>query len=168
MALFLRHVRRSVLVVVALAASTTSGFQQHVTTKRNFASTLTLNEKPFDSEFEYQELNIQLNAMEKQEVKSTMLRKDKREELENYVRQIVNRRPSPIQTSELQKQLPNTKWKLAFSTQGLASDLPRDATIMLDFKDEQNLKYCMEFSKKTLGMDRIVANSSYTVNVSRN
>lgn len=122
--------------------------------------------KPSETaEFEYQELKVQLEEMQKQNVKSIQLAVEKRQELERYARMIANRRPSSL--NEMGKQLPNSKWKLVFTTQALADALPGDATIVLDFKTADKLDYCLEFSKKTLGLNRIVAKSSYSVDVSK-
>jgi hypothetical protein len=125
--------------------------------------------KPSETaEFEYQELKVQLEEMQKQDIKSIQLAPEKRQELERYARRIVNRRPSSVLMTEMGKQLPNSKWKLVFTTQAVAADLPRDATIVLDFQTATDkLDYCLEFSKKTLGLNRIVAKSSYSVDVSK-
>lgn len=117
------------------------------------------------AEFEYQELKIQLNAMQRQQVKSIQLTPDKRQELEGYVRRIVRRRPSSIPLVQIATYLPQTTWALVFTTQALTAELPRDATIVLTFQNDRQMDYSLVFSKKTLGLNRIVAKSTYAVDV---
>lgn len=40
-------------------------------------------------------------------------------------------------------------------------DLPPDATVVLDFIDESNLDYSLQFTKKTLGLRNIKAKSKW-------
>lgn len=161
--------------LIASAAHDVVGFQvssPYVSSRKSECSALASstgggNQKLNTAEFEYQELKIQLDAMEKQDVPSSQLQQDKKTELEGYVQRIVRNRPSSIRLQDLQQDLPNTKWRLAFSTQSVTSDLPRDATVFLDFSQQQGqLEYCLEFTKKTLGLNRIAAKSSYTVDSS--
>jgi len=120
--------------------------------------------KPSETaEFEYQELKANLEEMQKQNIKSIRLTPEKRQELARYASKIVNRRPTSMPMTEMGKQLPDSKWKLVFTTQAVNADLPGDATIVLDFKTADKVDYCLEFSKKTLGLNRIVAKSSYSV-----
>jgi hypothetical protein len=161
-----------VFLINLLSNTSTLAFQplESCHSRTSKLSALAMNTpKPSETaEFEYQELKVQLEEMQKQNVKSIQLAPEKRQELERYARRIVNRRPSSVPLTEMGKQLPNSKWTLVFTTQTLTADLPRDATIALDFKSAADkLDYCLEFSKKTLGLNRIVAKSSYSVDVSQ-
>ncbi|KAL3912918.1 MAG: hypothetical protein SGARI_000916 [Bacillariaceae sp.] len=120
------------------------------------------------ADFEYQEVKILTQAMKSQNIKPSQLPADKRVELEGYIRRILQQRPSLVPLDRLQDVLPDTKWRLAFSTEQLVSEaLPKDATIQLDFKDSTNVDYSLEFDK-TLGLKRLVAKSTYTVDASGN
>jgi hypothetical protein len=124
------------------------------------------NQKAPKADFEYQELKIQMKAMKEMDVKPSQLDPTKRSELEGYVEQIVSKRHSTIPLNRLQDALPNTKWRLAFSTEPLMSgSLPRDATIRLNFIDDSTVDYSLDFFK-TLALKRLVAKSTYTVDVS--
>jgi hypothetical protein len=127
------------------------------------------------AEFEYQELKIQLNALQEQGILFSQLRSDKKNELEGYVRRIVNRRPSPIPLYELGQSLKtsstridtNKQWKLVFSTQRATTEsLPSDATVLLKFLNDKELEYSLKFGKRTMGLNRLTAKSTYTVDVS--
>jgi hypothetical protein len=124
------------------------------------------------AEFEYQELKIQLNALQEQGILFSQLRSDKKNELEGYIRRIVNRRPSPIPLFELGQALTsrtNTskQWKLVFSTQRATTEsLPSDATVLLKFLNDKELEYSLKFGKRTMGLNRLTAKSTYTVDVS--
>jgi hypothetical protein len=130
--------------------------------------------KPFSSslhmsttnkaDFEFQEMRAQLNAMKRNKIPSRDLPLDKRQELETYVNTIVEQRPSPVKLGDIGQILPGTKWRLAFSTEAATlGDLPRDATVNLEFINESKMEYILQFTKKTLGLNRLVAKSSYTV-----
>ena len=106
--------------------------------------------------------------MKAQNVKPSQLPADKRVELEGYIRRILSQRPSLVPLDRLSDVLPATKWRLAFSTEQLLSEaLPKDATIQIDFTDDTHVDYSLEFDK-TLGLKRIVAKSTYTVDASSN
>jgi hypothetical protein len=145
-----------------LSSPTTSSTQLDAaksTTPKNFAA---------QAEFEYQELKIYLTAMKDQNVVSQRLRDEKRNELEGYVRKIVTDRRGEgvvVPLHQVADYLPNTNWRLAFSTQGLTSELPKDASIFLKFHDSSTLDYSLSFTK-TFGLNRLTAKSSYTVDVS--
>jgi hypothetical protein len=118
------------------------------------------------ADFEYQEMRVQLDAMKAQGVPSRDLPVDKRTEMEQYVRQVATLRPSPVSLKDIGQVLPGTKWRLGFSTQlATLGDLPRDASVCLDFKDDKNMDYVLQFSEKTLGLNRLVAKSTYTFDV---
>jgi hypothetical protein len=120
------------------------------------------------AQFEYQEMKIQLDAMNKAGVASRDLEPTKRAELEGYIRQVVNNRPSnpPVWTdATFYTKLPGTDWRLAFSTEAAAlGDLPRDATVHLKFNEgSDTMDYTLEFSGKTLGLESIKAKSKWFV-----
>lgn len=120
-------------------------------------------------DFAYQEMRVQLNEMKKQNVPSGALQPSKLEELEGYVRTVLNNRKDlSMPFSEIGKELlPQSKWRLAFSTaNAVLGDLPRDATVYLDILDEENLDYKLQFTKKTMGLSSITAKSKYTFDVS--
>jgi hypothetical protein len=120
------------------------------------------------ADFEFQEMRAQLNAMKQNKIPSRDLPLDKRQELETYVNTIVEQRPSPVKLGDIGQILPGTKWRLAFSTEAATlGDLPRDATVNLEFINESKMEYILQFTKKTLGLNRLVAKSSYTVDVSQ-
>lgn len=120
-----------------------------------------------NADFEFQEMRVQLNAMKRDQVPSRDLPLEKRQELESYVSQVATQRPSPVALGDIGQVLPGTKWRLGFSTEAATmGDLPRDADVYLDFLDESKVDYILQFSKKTLGLNRLVAKSSYTVDVS--
>lgn len=119
------------------------------------------------ADFEFQEMRAQLNAMQRDKIPSRDLPLDKRQELEQYVAAVVQQRPSPVALKDVGKVLPDTSWTLGFSTEAATlGDLPRDATVKLDFVDDSHVNYILEFGKKTLGLNRLTAKSTYTVDVS--
>lgn len=137
-----------------------------------------LQAKP-TADFEYQELQIQMDAMKKQNVKPSQLDPAKRNELKIYVEQILSRRLANLKTVDssvpldvkLRSSLPGTKWRMAFTTQSLmAETLPKDATITMDFASgtgnaetgSNKVDYGLDFFK-TLALKRLVAKSTYCV-----
>lgn len=118
------------------------------------------------ADFEYRELKIQAGAMVDQDVAAAgQLTTEKIVELEGYAKRVVNRRPSPVPLYEVGKSLPGTKWRLAFSTQPLVAGLPKDARISLYFLNGEMMNYSLEFTK-TLGLNKLTARSSYSVDSS--
>jgi hypothetical protein len=134
------------------------------------SSTLTLlqakNSKSVETaEFEFQEMRAQLDAMKRAGVPSRDLDPTKRAELEGYVRQVVQKRPSLVPLEKIGAELPQSKWRLAFSTEGATlGDLPRDATVYLKFLDETTMNYELHFSEKTFGLNSIKAKSRWVIN----
>ena len=131
------------------------------------------------ADFEYQELQIQLDAMKKQGVKPSELDPSKRSELKGYVEEILARRLPNQKTVDstvplhlrLRSSLPGTKWKMAFTTQALMAEaLPKDATITLEFASgtgsaatgSNKVDYGLDFFK-TLALKKLVAKSTYSV-----
>ena len=124
------------------------------------------------AEFAFQEMRALLNAMESSKVVASNMKPEQRIELAEYVEQVCDNKVSPVNVRyELDQHLPGTKWKLAFSTDPAAlDDLPRDATVYLNFRENDNplgvkfADYVLQFSKKTLGLDRIKAESTWDFN----
>lgn len=105
-------------------------------------------------------MKVVLDAMKRQGVASGNLEASKRQELESYVRAVVQARPSNTALSK--SDLVGHTWRLAFSSEdSVVGDLPRDATVLLDFRDESTMDYKLQFSKKTFGLNNLVATSSY-------
>lgn len=120
------------------------------------------------ADFCLQELRAQVNAMKKAGIPSRDLDTNKRLELADYARTIcattaaATRKNIPGE-SLVAEQLPGTTWRLVFSTQSATlGDLPRDATVLIDFKSASTLDYTLQF-KQTLGLKRLTAQSSYSV-----
>jgi hypothetical protein len=152
---FWSHHRRT---TTTLFATTTSSSPNNNNDKKQ-------KKKNTTADFEYQELQIQMQAMKDQNVKPSQLTADKRVELEGYARRIVQQRDSMIPLGRLGDALPGTKWRMAFSTEPLISEaLPKDATITLDFVDDKAVDYALNFDK-TLGLKKLTAKSSYAVDV---
>lgn len=131
------------------------------------------------ADFEYQELQIQMDAMKEQNVKPSELDPSKRNELKGYVEEILSRRLRNKKTVDssvpidvrLRSSLPGTKWRMAFTTQALMAEaLPKDATITLNFASgsgsastgSNQVEYGLDFFK-TLALKRLVAKSTYSV-----
>jgi hypothetical protein len=144
------------------------------------------------ADFEYQELRAQIEAMDQQHKRGTIIAgrdlKDdetKRNELEQYIQAVVEQRPSPIPLADIGRVLTASpgryEWKLVYSTmkqqqqqQQQADMPPRDATVLLEFDNNDNddndkkpkqFNYILEFSKKTLGLHRLIAKSTYQVDI---
>jgi len=133
--------------------------------------------QPMAADFEYQELQIQLNAMREQNIKPSQLDSVKINELKRYVENILASRQQlskAVDSSvplhlKLRAGLPGTKWRMAFTTQKImAETLPKDATIVLTFASSSTMgcsnkvDYGLDFFK-TLALKRLVAKSTYTV-----
>ena len=119
-------------------------------------------------EFELQEMRFQLSAMKKAGVSARNLNEEKKNEIAQYVREVVMRIPSPVPLKALADadRLLGT-WKLAFSTDAAAmGDLPREASITLDIKRGNQMDYKLEFSEKVWGLKEITAKSNYFVDAS--
>lgn len=142
------------------------------TTPEGSSSGSTTGLDPQPANYEYREMSLLFRAMRSQNVKSTQLTQDKRQELEGYVRRIVQRPPTTtggkiIPLYKIVDYLPGTSWELAFasSPMSLMNGLPKDTSIQLDFYENGELDYKLEFPK-TFGLKRLTAKSSYIVDVS--
>lgn len=116
------------------------------------------------ADFEYGEMRAVIDAMAKESVASRDLAAADRALVEGYVRKVVLERPSAIPLKDIARVLPESKWRLGFSTGGATlGDLPKDAEVQLEFFDENKMDYILQFSEKTAGLNRLVAKSTYTV-----
>jgi len=105
-----------------------------------------------------------LEVMNQQEIPSRNLKSETRDEVESLLRTIVSKRPTVIPLKSVAEVLPGTKWRLGFSTDSATlGDLPRDAFVELQFFDDKRMDYILSFSKKVVGIKRLIAKSSYTV-----
>jgi hypothetical protein len=183
---------------VSLKLSSSSQ-QQHTTTKVSNGTTTTTtiasatptttsalqaeNKSPQQTaDFDYQELQIQMDAMKQQNIKPSQLDPIKRNELRRYVENILAFRKRSSTSAlavdssvplhmKLRSSLPGTKWRMAFTTEPLMAEaLPKDATIMMTFASgtgnaatgSNKVDYGLDFFK-TLALKRLVVKSTYTV-----
>lgn len=118
------------------------------------------------AESEYRELAAVFSEMNRSDIRSNTLDASLRTQIATYVRAVASTKPMLFPLKDVGKLLPGTQWKLIFSTEtATMGDLPKDAQIQLEFSpdDDGNLDYVLEFSKKSFGLNRIVAKSTYTV-----
>eukprot|EP00980_Cylindrotheca_fusiformis_P005346 scaffold1138_cov128-Cylindrotheca_fusiformis.AAC.28 len=154
----------SALLLIALILDLVAAFAPKVGSRSNPMNALFATSPQLKADFEYQELKILSKAIVEQKVPNSRVPPEKRVEIEGYCRRVVNRRESPIPLYELSGKLSGT-WQQVFTTQTLnLESLPKDAIIKLEFKDDARLDYILEFTK-AFGLERLVANSSYTIDV---
>lgn len=99
--------------------------------------------------------------MQEKNVPSRYLTPEKRQELEGYVRSVLQGR-AVATTARTKSDWVGTTWRLAFSTEDPA-DLPRDATVYISFHNEERLDYSLVFSGKTLGLNKLTAECTWEV-----
>ena len=130
----------------------------------------TLNAKRSPTgDFELQELKAQIESLNRQGIPSSLLPPTKRFELESYTRAIVENKYSPVPLEQVGQKLPGTKWRLSFSTENAAlSNLPKDATVVLNFLDDKQVDYTLRFGEKTAGLNSITAKSTWTAGQGNN
>jgi len=162
-----------------LTTRTTSTTALTPTTSALQAGEKRSSQQPTAADFEYQELQIQMNVMREQNIKPSQLDPVKRNELKRYVENILASRQQyskAVDSSvplhmKLRSGLPGTKWRMAFTTQKIMAEaLPKDATIVLTFGNgtgssamgSNKVDYGLDFFK-TLALKRLVAKSTYTV-----
>lgn len=146
-----------------LMPSVVTGFAVQRQGPPPISSHLQAEQQPTTAGFEYQEMRAILEAMETQNVPSRYLQPDKRAEIAGYARTVALCE-SPISLEDIEEELPGTNWRLGFSTEtAVLGDLPSDADVLMKFHDRTNLDYCLEFTEKTFGLERIVAKSKYSV-----
>lgn len=129
---------------------------------------------------EYQELAAVFGEMSRSNIPSNTLDPELRNQITAFVTKVASERPTAIRLQDVAKVLPGTQWKLIFSTTtATLGDLPPDVQVQLDFapaaasSDDDDsssisnaqgkMDYILEFSKKTFGLNRLVAKSTYTV-----
>uniref|UniRef100_A0A7S3DMU8 Plastid lipid-associated protein/fibrillin conserved domain-containing protein n=1 Tax=Entomoneis paludosa TaxID=265537 RepID=A0A7S3DMU8_9STRA len=113
-------------------------------------------------DFEYEELKAQMKGMENANLSSDQIAVEKRAEIQGYVNGVLEKRLSPISLSEMGAFLPGSAWRLSFSTQAFSSTgLPRDATIFIDFQNQDLAKYSLKFGEQTLGLNKLNADCSW-------
>mmetsp|Transcript_25816 Transcript_25816/g.60531 ORF Transcript_25816/g.60531 Transcript_25816/m.60531 type:complete len:303 (+) Transcript_25816:265-1173(+) len=171
--------KRSQLYLISSKRSTVAAAREQTGPVKRVPSFLQANSQQPTADFEYQELQIQMDAMREQNVKPSQLDPSKRNELKGYVEEILARRLRNKKTVDstvpldvrLRSSLPGTKWRMAFTTQSLMAEaLPKDATITLTFAGgsgsastgSNQVDYGLDFFK-TLALKRLVAKSTYSV-----
>jgi len=142
------------------------------------------NDKPKEL-FELQELSAQLETIKKQNILLQNLSKEKSDELSNYVKAVVDKTDSPIDTktsfgtAKFVAQVENKSWRMIFSTDNSNIDkskgdvapgeLPYGSTVILRIGEfmgtDGSLDYVLKFSKRVLGLNELVANSSCSVDI---
>ena len=138
--------------------------------------------------FELQELSAQLETIKKQNILLQNLSKEKSEELSNYVKAVVDKTDSPIDTktsfgtAKFVAQVENKSWRMIFSTDSSNTDgidkskgdvapgeLPYGSTVILRIGEfmgtDGSLDYVLKFSKRVLGLNELVAKSSCSVDI---
>jgi hypothetical protein len=129
------------------------------------------------AEFEFQELRVLLEAMHKQGLASRDLLPRTRLEMEAYARAVVvgaangknGETSSSAAALRAKRELIGTRWRLGFSTHSATlGDLPRDATVYLEFVDADRMLYKLQFSQKTFGLNSIQAESAWSLDDERN
>ena len=138
--------------------------------------------------FEYQELKIQLDALQRAKISPGKINPLQRIELLGYVKEVVaRRRKSSIALSA--ETLRGTSWRLVFSHGDDASalgDLPSGASVVLRFGNDDNdddnnnnnnnnasspnkkLDYALEFGPESLGLRNLVAHSTWQLDHDNN
>jgi len=125
--------------------------------------------KQSSSEFELQELRAQFQAMLNQNVRPKMLKTEKRNEIENYVGNVLLNCPSPIPLKNLADDgasVLHGNWTLVFASENAAlGDLPQDSTVQFSMYPEYKCDYKIKFAK-ALGLKSLTAKSTYIVDSS--
>jgi len=114
--------------------------------------------------FEFQELRVLLDAMVREKRSSKSLNEDTKEKICQYMRKIIQDRPSPVGGDELAARLPGSQWRLVFSTEPSMETLPNDASATLTFNSESEVDYTLLFGPQTWGLNALRASSRWTAN----
>ena len=122
-------------------------------------------------DFAIQELRYTLTSIKKQieNVSYQQISQSKqRNDIESYIYTVAENNLSPIPLNSISSNnsiLLIGKWKLIFSTEEtVITNLPKEARIVLDIKDNQNLDYILQFTKRIFALKKLVAKSTYTIN----
>ena len=104
-----------------------------------------------------------------QQIRPKMLSREKRNELEKYVGNVLRNGPSPIPLKNLSDDNASAlhgNWTLVFISENAAlGDLPRDSTVQLSMYPGYKCDYKLTFAK-TLGLKSLTAKSTYIVDSS--
>lgn len=169
------------LCVATAFTSPASLSRSTITTRRtSLATSLAAKNQNNDAaDSEYRELAAVFGEMNRSNIPSNTLDPELRNQITAFVTKVASERPTAIRLQDVGKVLPGTQWKLIFSTTtATLGDLPPDAQVQLDFsadaaapssndKKEGKMDYILEFSKKTFGLNRLVAKSTYSVDDSK-
>ena len=110
-------------------------------------------------------MKVLFDAMKQQGVSNYRdLDASKARELVGYVQDVAAFRRSD--TTLAKPALVGSVWRLALTSTETA--LPRDATVSVQFQTEQTLRYSLSFGKRTLGLNRLDAISSWTMSDNNN
>ena len=174
-----------------LLQSSGSGFGNNSVKK----STPTPAPSPSSELFELQELRAQLQTILKQNILIQSLSKDKRQELSEYVKAVVEKTDSPIDfsgrrgngntmgTAKFVAGVEGKSWRMIFSTDGNSASgsdeggadardgaLPYGSSVVLRVGQfmgtEGTLDYVLKYSKQIMGLKELVAKSTCSVDVS--
>ncbi len=150
---------------------------------------------PSSELFELQELRAQLQTILKQNILIQSLSKDKRQELSEYVKAVVEKTDSPIDfsgrrgngntmgTAKFVAGVEGKSWRMIFSTDGNSASgsdnggadardgaLPYGSSVVLRVGQfmgtEGTLDYVLKYSKQIMGLKELVAESTCSVDVS--
>lgn len=150
---------------------------------------------PSSELFELQELRAQLQTILKQNILMQSLSKDKRQELSEYVKAVVEKTDSPIDfsgrrgngnamgTAKFVAGVEGKSWRMIFSTDGNSASgsdegvadardgaLPYGSSVVLRvgkfMGTEGTLDYVLKYSKQIMGLKELVAKSTCSVDVS--
>jgi len=116
--------------------------------------------------YEYGEMSIIVEEMKQRNTPCLSLGGKDRSLMKLYLERIITLRPSLISLTDIPRVIPDSKWKLVYSTQdSTMENLPENASIYLDFKDDKDMNYVLQFSKQSndnnFGVQRIAAKSNY-------
>lgn len=132
--------------------------------------------KKQNAEFEIQELRAQLNTISKSGITPRNLSTEKKEELGTYLRTVLQTSSSTIPLYSLgndDARILHGTWRMGFSTSSDEDDtnsnlqgLPKEAGVLITFYPGNKCDYILSFSKRVLGLDKLIAKSTYAVDCS--
>ena len=152
----IRLASAATLLVTSAAAFSIAHHADHGRTsvRPRFATT--------NQDFEYQEMRAIIDSMDRENVPSRYMNPEKRQELEGYVRSVISSRSTGTCLPTTKEDLVGTTWRLAFSTEAAAlGELPKDATVRIEFLNAERLSYSLDFSEQTMGLNRLQAESTW-------
>ena len=178
-----------------LLQSTGSGFGNNSVKKSNPTPPPSPSSPSPYELFELQELRAQLQTILKQNIRIESLSKEKRQELSEYVKAVVEKTDSPIDfsgrrgngntmgTAKFVAGVEGKSWRMIFSTDGNSASssdeggadardgaLPYGSSVVLRVGQfmgtEGTLDYVLKYSKQIMGLKELVAKSTCSVDVS--